>query len=335
MEEPVDERTELLDALIENAFRFLNRAIGGVAKDQQLAIADFTVAMEILLKAVLFHEHWALIAERPHEVTWDSMKAGTAPTLSASKLLTAIPNLTGVQVPPALSKLLVHRNRVLHFTPRGDIEAVAAEMWRVWHEMHRLMNRQWEATFIKHMRATAAVEMRFAQFTQYLQVRFDRLDQEWKRQADITDCTMCGFKSAKRGTESSRLVSVDCAVCHESANLFLCDKCGKWVPRHSGDTLCSQCFDEISLEGIAEELKQLSQPPVKSKVLAALEAPPTCPMCQAEASKWRHRWLCVPCNEEYFVTHNCSTCGHHWAGRKQADEVQCEACASSGWVDRS
>jgi hypothetical protein len=54
----------IFDALANNAFDFLNRAIADFEKYPKYSVIHFCAAVEMLLKAKLMREHWSLVVSK-------------------------------------------------------------------------------------------------------------------------------------------------------------------------------------------------------------------------------------------------------------------------------
>lgn len=70
-----------------------------------------------------------------------------------------------------------HRNRAVHFVPSDDVESVAAEQYRSWYYLHRLLDGPWKDVFSNHSDELEELDKSFRAHTACLGVRFDELKQ--------------------------------------------------------------------------------------------------------------------------------------------------------------
>lgn len=222
---------EVFAALVTNGFDFFVRSAHELTKDQKFSIAHFATGVELLLKAVLFHEHWTLIATEPHNCAWTGVKDGTVRTIQASDLCAAITSTTGLPLnheKAAFESVFKHRNRVLHWAPNGDLAATVAEQCLAWHYLRTLLTGPWKEFFEPFQRRIDEVEKLLRSHRQYLQVRFDQQEERLKgveKAGRLLTCPTCGFRAGVAADGAERVILFECLVCSRSSSAarFACE----------------------------------------------------------------------------------------------------------------
>lgn len=112
--------------LTSNAVEFLRRAINGITDDadeQQLtfAVVDLSVAIEVLLKALLVRHDWTLICVNPAKADARRMRRGEIRTVTPEQAFTQLVDTVGIELDQdPLIQLTQLRNRAVHFTLAGE-----------------------------------------------------------------------------------------------------------------------------------------------------------------------------------------------------------------------
>src|SRR5215211_3353356 len=68
--------------LIQSGFAFLERAAREIAEDPKYSIINFATGIELMLKARLVREHWALVVEKTSDAQKDDFMQGRLRTVS-------------------------------------------------------------------------------------------------------------------------------------------------------------------------------------------------------------------------------------------------------------
>lgn len=220
MSKPTREQLdEVYTALVTNGFDFFVRSAHELAQDQKFSIAHFATGLELLLKAALFHEHWALIATEPHSCAWTGVKEGTVRTIQASDLCAAVTSATGTPLnreKAAFDAVFKHRNRVLHWAPNSDLASTVAEQCLAWHHLRALLSGPWSNAFGGFEMRIHEVESLLRAHRQYLQVRYDQNESKLKGMETarrLLTCPTCSFRAAVAEDEEERVVAFECLVC--------------------------------------------------------------------------------------------------------------------------
>lgn len=316
------ERAAMLGALISNGLDFVERAVSELkeASAPKFSIAHFATGIELLLKARLFHEHWALVGSTPHSVNWTAVADGTFITVQASQLVAALETLTPTSLrreKEAFEAVFKHRNQVLHFVPRAKERVpTAAEQLRSWYFMHNLLVDRWGHVYQAHATRIDEVDVSLRSQRAYLQVIFDDLTQtralerDTKR-AGVIACPSCEFMSGVLDAPSAFRTLMKCAVCKVCIEMRDFG-CGNW--ERADESLdeepcaCGLRHTEFDLSYFEDG------GPTSSTVELDIV---NCGSCLRDSTA-----------QVAKAVYRCSSCGAVFARR---DVKRCEGCGQ-GWV---
>jgi hypothetical protein len=307
--------------LTENAIDFLNRAIDEFETEPKYSIINFYSAVELFLKARLLKEHWSLVVSRDpdrkkfesgdfHSVTFDEACSRLAKVVQSPISESATKNFHAVRN---------HRNRMVNFfhsTQRkaGDVESIALEQLRAWHDLNRLLTNNWKPLFNSYEKDFAAIEKKLGAHRAYFQAKFDSLkpslDARQKAGASFIVCGSCSFKSAEDLIVVGDLHEASCAVCgYESKWLnFTCPACSEVSGlSDGGEFSCGSCGHTLSAEGIASELNEFVA--TKDNYFDA-KVPANCSDCSSYHSivEYKDGHLCVVCFSNDEELQQCGWC---------------------------
>jgi hypothetical protein len=205
---------KVFTSLVENSLDFFERSASELETDQKFSIVHFATGLELLLKARLFHEHWTLIAVKPHCCTWTSVNDGTVRTLPASDICSVITTTTGLSLrgeKSAFESIFKHRNHVLHWAPHNDLKATVAEQCLAWHYLHALLVDQWSDIFDGFGLRIGQVEVELRKHNVHLDKKFQIIQPELRARL-LCRCPACGFEAGvvKEGDQAGVVIPVPC-----------------------------------------------------------------------------------------------------------------------------
>ncbi len=334
------DKDQLFDALVKNGLDFLRRSTAEVKKDPGISIAHFAIGLELILKARLFHEHWSLISEKPHDANWGALKNGVMPTIRAHNLAPTLEGVTKTLLKSEseiFKKIFDHRNRVLHFLPSDKTTQVMAEQFRGWFYLRKLLLGKWKDVFRHHDAELGQLEGKFREYGGFLKVRFEGLTDEGafkaaQRDGALDACSVCGFESRVFEVPDEVLSSAKCSVC-ESESQFANFGCGVWHDVADGlyEELKCSCNTEHSPQDLAELLDET--PPLTPKE-ASISGDPraNCGEClqRRTVAQIGRELRCMGCDARFTLLDRraCDFCKDSWAGFDCADTfaVGCEHC---------
>lgn len=123
--------------LTSNAVEFLRRAINGItdeADEQELtfAVVDLSVALEVLLKALLVRHDWTLICSDASDADAGRLRQGGVRTVTHKQAHARLVETVGLDLDGVrLAAFMTVRNRAVHFTLAGeDALALRAQLGR-------------------------------------------------------------------------------------------------------------------------------------------------------------------------------------------------------------
>lgn len=216
---------EIFDSLARNAFDFLERGIEEFDKAPKYSVIHFCAAVEMLLKARLMKEHWALIVSRPEQANLAKFIAGDFISVTLEDARSRIRDVAGEDIGDAayatFRALANHRNKMVHFFHNGlekDEKAkaqIVAEHCRSWFHLHRLLSR-WGSYFRDFGNEIARADTAMLRHRKYLSAKFDALRPELDaaRTAgnDPKVCPACDYVALDSRT-GDRYLDEICRVC--------------------------------------------------------------------------------------------------------------------------
>lgn len=328
---------EVFTALVTNGFDFFVRSAHELAKDQKFSIAHFATGVELLLKAVLFHEHWTLIATEPHNCAWTGVKDGTVRTIQASDLCAAITSTTGTSLnheKTAFESVFRHRNRVLHWAPNGDLAATVAEQCLAWHHLRTLLTGPWKESFEPFKARIDEVEKLLRAHRQYLQVRFDQYEKKLEGMAKagrLLTCPTCSFRAGVADEGRKRVLYFECLVCGylASAARVACGALYALDDLPISNCACSESHDHKQLLDVLNPIPILSP-----KEMSTYEPDRSyCGECfywEVSVARDGDDYVCVECGARFEPSDStqCECCGESWFGWDSVGSalLGCDSC---------
>ena len=201
------------DALVTNAFDFLTKSVEEVETDPKYSIIHFAVALELLLKARLVHEHWTLILVDPAKADRSSFQDGRFQSVSVGTAIERVENILGDQLSTrqkrVFGQLRDHRNRLVHaFHPEFGgsggpevIQRAVAEQALGWYYLSQLLRGEWSEVFAGYKRRVEDFENVIKDKGHFLQGKFadlkEAIEMQKAKGVEFRDCGVCGYDSAR------------------------------------------------------------------------------------------------------------------------------------------
>jgi hypothetical protein len=124
------------ESLANNAFDFLQKPFAEVGTEPKYSVIHFYTGAELIFKARLLHEHWALVVTKVEEASLAKFNSGNFKSVTLQQAANRLRDIAEESFSremneSALRKLGQHRNRIVHFLPRGvRRRAQAGNRWR-------------------------------------------------------------------------------------------------------------------------------------------------------------------------------------------------------------
>jgi len=348
------DKTQMFDSLVENALDFLRRAIEEIDDHPKYSVIHFHAAVELIIKARLMHEHWALIVAKNSEPDWDKFVVGDFQSVTmdeaANKLSKiARSGLTNSEL-EAFRGVAKHRNKMVHFFHEAGNnddalkQKIVKQQLKAWNYLHQLIMDRWKEVFENWAGSISDIDIDLRELHEYLQVIFDglqeRIEKEKQKGNFFELCPSCGFESQLHMPYSESLYEAECLVCSLidlciQINCFTCN--GAVTFFNSGHGECLTCGTKFKPADLADALIDHG-----SAHLAAQEgdldfAEANCSVCDGYHSVIRIKdsdeWLCVDC---FNLDTSIETCG--WCNEKNTGDMTdsyvmgCNFCEGmKGW----
>lgn len=184
---PPFDASAIFKQMVASAFDFLKQARKDLeAKKSKYAVVHFATAIELILKARLLKEHWALVVAVSGDADREAFRNGTAKTVTVDQAIKRLENVAGQHLPhgaaEAFKVIAAHRNRMIHFFHEAASDEaeekvraqVTAELLLGWYFLLRLI-RGWQDKFDEFHGHIWQVENGMAQMRGYLKVVHDKI----------------------------------------------------------------------------------------------------------------------------------------------------------------
>lgn len=338
--------------MVESAFDFLNQARSDLEKKPKYAIIHFATAIELILKARLLKEHWALVVAASGDADRHAFKNGTAKTVTVDQAVKRLENIADQQLPTgaqdAFKIIAAHRNRMIHFFHEAASEEaeeaarakITAELLLGWYFLLRIFTN-WADAFAGYegniwqasnaMRGTRA----------YLKIVYEKAQPQIAelaaKETEFCDCSSCGYPSARLDPYDDAIADLICLVCCLRDSLLTmpcpqedCHGTLRLTGYNMGDEPCGSCNQQVEKDQIAEFLdtEQAEYPEITVK---------NCGLCITPGAVVEHDeiYVCTHClsHDEEIAT--CGWCNEMQLGYELENSYYsgCEFCDGKGGWD--
>lgn len=336
----------------ESAFDFLERSVDEIKAHPKYSVIHFAIAVELLLKARLMHEHWSLVVERVSEADLDSFLSGKCKTVGPSEAIKRLRKVCGQNIPKdateQFDKIGAHRNRMIHFFHEADsdeaepalVEEVVKEQCLSWFHLERLLE-QWKDQFTPFEQQIRQTRWLMRQNRSYLSVAFERINpaikEDEKNGRVFRACSGCGYEAAEVDEVSGILFEQTCRVCgltEACAEIDCPAECGSKIhieADHGSFRTCLSCGHEVTLDELRDILDTEHVDPRDYVGM-------NCALCASLGSVVLHHEIYV-CTECLSTSHEIATC--EWCNEMQmgGGDLEysyysgCEFCdGRAGWT---
>lgn len=319
-------------ALTRNAFDFLERAIKEFAAEPKYSVIHFCAAVEMLLKARLMKEHWALIVSKPELASLSKFEAGDFISVTLDECRVRLREVAGEDIGgdaySTFKALANHRNKMVHFF-HADIdggkaakERIVAEQCRAWLQLHRLLTA-WPQFGDFHgdvARADRAMKKHRA----FLKTKFESLKDVLTGEAASGGkhqrCSACNFKAALGKPIDEQIETVRCRVCdHEETQLEIeCPHCSKpIVLTNEGFATCPHCDKQVEPDDVVDALLDPADQHRAFKDGDDSAAPANCDFCgghRTVVGRGGFTFFCASCFEVADGISQCQWCHEFGTG---------------------
>ena len=344
-----EESKEMFNALVDNGLSLLQRAVRDIENEPHHAVIDFAAGLELLLKARLFHEHWSLVGEKPHNTGWAEIKSGRAKSIGGTSLVDALSSVLDAQLhkrcKDTLKSVIEHRNRSVHFVPDEDFYSIAQEQYRCWQHVLAVFEGSWKEVFSGHTDRIQQVNKSFHTLATFLETKYEEIKasgrlEGFRKAGTLLTCGTCGLEAVVVQDVTSGYSIGHCEVCQESMHVGQFS-CNHWLvlPDDFTDEIECKCGSQ---HGPSELAKQIAPPKTHDELLCDGDGVANCGECLQAHTVAPHGagYVCVACHREFDEDSisECEFCNDSWAGMDLTDSYfeGCEFCdgrGGQGWPD--
>jgi hypothetical protein len=330
---PRSESPAGFDSLVENALDFLQQGLTEVKEHPKYSVIHFCAGIELLLKARLLHEHWALVLARPGETSKQKFALGEFDSANMHQCFVRLDNVCAekmVEERECFLELAAHRNRVIHFfheayagEPDGKLlEKIVIQQLKAGAFLMRLLRLRWRSQFAEYDEEINGLERSLTRQREYLAAKFEIIQpilEKFKKEGgEVWICFLCGMEAAEV-LEDGLLKKTRCLVCERPRNHIQikcpdCETCE--VDFDVGQGECEQCEATYDMEFLMSEFDA--------------EGVAYCPECsylEHSVIEYGDGYLCLACANEFDKVGTCEWCGEDVAGDMSASYLMgCMFC---------
>lgn len=260
----------LFEELVDNGFDFLERAIDEFDSKPKYSVVHFSIALELILKARLVYEHWALIVDGKPDLR--SFKQGSFKSINYSEIISRIEGVLDIVIPKEVRDVFAsigdHRNRMVHFFHEIDrgkkneklTEKIAVEQSIAWYHLRQLLVG-WDPIFSAHNDRIQRLNIKMQKHKRYLEIVYHQkkteIENDIKKGKIYVSCPRCTFNASLLTLLSTDVFEGSCKVCAYQMNVVAveCSSCRTEI-KLSSDNLpdfhCPKCNELIETEEIKD-----------------------------------------------------------------------------------
>lgn len=265
-----EDKKPIFDGLIANGLRHLGRGLQNFESGEfDFAVTDAFFGIEIVLKALVFHQRWDFIFAKTADADAAKLKRGECRTIGRDQAIERLKEL-GFTLPKSIAHFTIlekHRNKLVHyFHPDLGTETqrrrIAAELANAWAALRTLKDLpEFSEALASHAVAFGELDGRLLVLDTYLDqqavnVRQDHTNPDWleecpacHRETFDGDCLLCGYHepSHRELTQGDEVIGpADCPKCGAAESVVVsgegarCNEpeCGAW---YGGMHRCEYC----------------------------------------------------------------------------------------------
>jgi hypothetical protein len=203
---------EGFDSLTENAFDFLRQALTQLSTNPKYSLINFYTGLELILKARLLHEHWALVVSKPERASRVKFQEGDFQSVNLEECIMRLQEICGESLlseKKCFDTIRKHRNRLVHFfhpsyigkKARKAASEVAVEQFVGWMLISRLLTDQWSVQFANYSKSISELNRLIHKNRGFLEFKYNtvksELDKYKKSGRTIATCPSCRYPSAQ------------------------------------------------------------------------------------------------------------------------------------------
>lgn len=321
MKKKRSEPGDLLDGVVENGLQFIEKGLDqlwveGDKHHLKYSVINFYTGVELLLKARLMMEHWALVVSDLKHADSEKFVSGDFKSVGLDEATDRLKKIAGCELPQAAIRtfkvLQKHRNQMVHFFHPTDLRLkagknlksqIVTEQCAGWFFLRRLIGEAWREEFKKFQSRIDKANAHMKRHENYLRTVYNQIKPELKAAvsngAALGYCYTCRYEAHV----------VDEVGPYES-NCRVCTAYGSFL-RHD----CKGCSSAFIIDD-------------------GFEAPQPCPNCgelvKRDELLEAHSTEGQMTDKEFYTDGgygNCAECrGYHTVGTINEDQSFCFCC---------
>jgi DNA-directed RNA polymerase subunit RPC12/RpoP len=269
--------SDSLRYVVENGVQFIERGVNELWNTDDKAhlkhsVINFYSGVELLLKARLMMEHWALIVLETQKADTEKFLSGDFRSVGLNDAVSRLKNIASLDFPleahKAFQKLQNHRNQMVHFFHSADLRTkegrdlksqVIREQCLGWFHLRNLLSDKWSMEFQAYQSRVLNIEKSMKRHQEYLGTVYEQIKSELdiaaKGGAVLGYCHTCHFSAHvidEIGPSESH-----CRVCtaYRSCLSHKCINCNFLFTLEEGNenASCPKCSSLILIDDLMEK----------------------------------------------------------------------------------
>lgn len=267
----ISKSSVLFKELVDNGFDFLEKAIDEFDSKPKYSVVHFSTALELILKARLVHEHWALIVDGKPELK--SFKQGDFKSINFSDIISRIEGILDIKIPKeakdAFASIGAHRNRMVHFFHEVDLnkknekltERIAVEQSVAWYHLQQLISK-WHPVFSEYSGRIDMMNIKMQTHNSYLLAVYEQkrpgIENDKKAGKIYVECASCSHEASLLNEVHKNIYDASCKVCLYSMSLInvscsCCEAPVKVSNEEFPGKKCQECQEEVTLVDVKNQ----------------------------------------------------------------------------------
>ncbi|HEU4389226.1 MAG TPA: hypothetical protein VFV34_15595 [Blastocatellia bacterium] len=315
---------DMFDSLVLNAIDFLERSTEELEEHPKYAMIHFSIAIELLTKARLLTEHWALIFEKPQEAHISKFQKGDFKSVGTEQAISRLEAIVGEVVDERTKRVFkqirTHRNSLVHFfhpsyasANTEAVETVVSEQCAGWYYMYKLLKEAWRDPFTKYLGRIEGIDARMRANRTFLNVRFNicrpQIEEERRGGAVFIECPSCGHEACRWCVLVGPLIKLECLVCRIALKVLKvsCPNCKATIVMTEGQGQCNRCNTPVAIDRLLDQYVEAGE---GNRCFCAQCFDTVYPTVGWIGDRWVF-FCCVDDSDEFFT---CDDCGRTFAG---------------------
>ncbi len=309
----------MMRRLVLNALDFLRQSESEFSESPKTSVISFYTAVELMIKARLFAEHWTLATSKL--TTRRKFEEGDFNSVNFEDAIGRLRDVVSAPISEdarrSFDAVRKHRNKMVHFFHDADearLSTIAAEQLRAWYYLNQLLITTWREVFLPYANEIEALERSLTSRREYLRAKFNDLAPHITKLTTagtaIVNCRACEFAASVVDEEVTGLFQSSCLVCGARRRWVVIDcGCGQ-LSEFEGDSDRFTCPHCNTVEDVGSLVSRLNEEICKPDEASLALTPANCGECEGYHTVIERdgQYLCLQCLDLNKTVEQCEWC---------------------------